>query len=450
MKGMKEERNMKYRVIGLVMLVGIGVFGIGGACDSVTNVTEGVCGDCGTIANGDATISGDARVDGLFKAVGTLGSATASVQADFRANLEALAETFGATCTTDDTCGTLSIGDLEAQVKASIEGELTANVSGGLRINYEAPKCSASVNVAVEAQAQCEAKADCDVSAECSGGEVAVTCEGSCSGGCSGGCTGTCSVKVDAACSGTCKGTCDMTATPGACEGTCNGTCSGTCTLQDAEGNCKGECDGDCTGSCEPPSAGMTCSGTCHGSCEAEATAACEGECHGSCDAECSGGCEGTATPPSCSASGSCEASADCQASASAQASASLECTPPSIAIDFDFNADVTADAKASFLAKMSELKVRMVAIVQGMFKLRALVDVNYAAEIGITSPVDAITAQLEVLVSADFSSFNIPVGLLPCAIPALQESITTIGSVVTDTSATVSAQLDFFAIIGG
>jgi hypothetical protein len=298
--------------------------------------------------------------------------------------------------------------------------------------------------VAVEAQASCEAKADCEVSAECTGGELSVVCEGQCSGGCSGSCSGGCAVKVDAECSGVCKGQCELEAAA-SCSGTCNGTCSGECSLQDADGNCKGECSGDCTGSCEVQG-GAECTGTCHGECVVEAEAECSGKCEGSCDGECSGGCEGTATPPSCSAEGECSASADCQASASAEASASMECTPPSIAIDFNYSG--AAGGEAAFLARIETFRIRMMAIVQGMFKLRALVDPDYAAELEIESPVAVIEGQIEGMMEADIGSFNVAPGLIPCVIPAFEDSITIIGDVATDTVGTVEAQLSFFAIL--
>jgi hypothetical protein len=409
------------------------------ACDELAEV----CGPCGKVELGDATISGDARLDGFFKAVGTLGNATASIEGEFKAQVEELAAIF------EVNVEGMSLDEMVAEVKGEIEAEINANVSGGLKVVYEPPKCSANVSVAVEAQASCEAKAGCEVDAECSGGEVSVQCEGNCSGGCSGTCEGSCSLEVSGTCEGTCKGACEMSASPGVCEGTCNGGCSGECSLQDNAGNCKGECSGDCSGSCEPPSAGMNCSGECHGECAVEATAECEGKCEGSCDAECSGGCEGTATPPSCSVDAECEASAECQGSASAEASASLECTPPSIAIDFDFDASVNASAQASFLAKMKGFKVQMVAMVQGMTKLRALVDVDYAASIGIESPIVVLEGQIDAMMSADFKDFDVPKGKIPCLIPAFEDSITILGSVATDTAGTISGQLEFFAIIG-
>jgi hypothetical protein len=195
----------------------------------------------------------------------------------------------------------------------------------------------------------------------------------------------------------------------------------------------------------------MDCSGECHGECSVEVEAECEGSCEGSCDAECSGGCEGTATPPSCSVDAECEASADCQASASAEASASLECTPPSLEIDFQLNASLDASAKASFLAKMKAFTAQMAAVAQGMAKLRALVDAEYAAELEIESPVVVLTGQIEGFISGgvdSFTSFDVPKAKIPCLIPAFQDSVDILGSVATDGAATVQAQISLFALV--
>ncbi|MCK9462363.1 MAG: hypothetical protein M0R80_22285 [Proteobacteria bacterium] len=418
--------------------------GLMSSCDA----SEKLCGPCGDITKGDTFISGDARIDGLFTAVGKLGTATADIDASFKADVMALGEVFGSEVTAD-----MEIGDMVAQVKADIQAEFAANLDGGISVNVVPPKCEASVNVAVEAQATCEAKAGCEVSAECTGGELSVQCEGSCSGGCSGTCEGSCSAKIEGGgCSGECKGSCTLEAAA-TCEGTCKGTCSGDCSAyaENGEGEmeCNGTCEGDCTGTCELAVA-AECSGSCHGECKMPAAEVeCEGTCEGSCSAECSGSCEGTATPPSCSAEGECEASADCQASASAEASASVECTPPSIDIAYKFNASLDAEGQAAFVAKIGEFKARMITVVQGMFKLRALIDADYAAEIGITSPVDAIAGQVDVLLEADLGSFDIPAGRIACVFPALEASFDILAEAGGSLVATVDAQFDLVGTIG-
>jgi hypothetical protein len=458
-----------------------------GTISSCENPSEKLCGPCGDVYDGDAFISGNARIDGVFKAVGTFGNATAKIDANFRSELEGLAEVFGVTGAAE-----MSVDQLAAEVKGAINAEISANVQGGLSVEFVPPQCKAEASVAVEAQAECEASAGCEVSAECEAGEVNVTCEGECSGSCEGeceggslqckaelsaegvcegSCEGTCQIEgPDLDCQGTCSGTCVVEA--GAeCTGTCTGNCTGTCDGEAVDGVacdgvCEGECDaeceiygnaecsGTCKGKCEFTPPDGQCSGTCKGECyvEVAAEADCEGDpphCTGTCKGTCSAECSGTITPPSCSAEGSCDASADCQAEASAQASASLECTPPSIEIGFNLKADLDAKGKAEFIAKMSELKVRMVAIVQGMFQLRALVDADYAAEIGIEPPVGQITAAVQGLLEINIDELDIPAGRLACVLPALEDSQDILVSAATDLPDTVEAQIDIVGVLG-
>ena len=407
--------------------------GVGGAF-------EEVCGPCGTIASGDIGISGDARVDGFFKALGTVQNATATIKADFDGNIRALGATFGVEIT-----GAVDAAAVTRLVTA-IRGEIDANVQGNLSVDYQPPKCQANVNVAFEAQAKCEVKGGC--TAEVTPGELSVACEGKCSGGCSGECTGDLSCEVTApsiACSGQCEGACTLDAAA-ACEGTCRGECNGTCSAQDGEGNCAGKCDGDCTGTCELTVA-AECSGTCTGKCLVNQGAAeCTGDvsCRGSCDAECSGGCEGNFEPPS--ARVNCDATADCQASAKAEANASLECTPPQLNIDYGFAAGVNAEAQAEFIAKLSELKVRGVAIVQGAAKYGALIDGRVNGEVVFDpSPVAALRTSISGFASTSaFADFDIKPGNITCAIDAFVEAGRIAGSLATGTAATLQAQGNF------
>ncbi|MDJ0764599.1 MAG: hypothetical protein QNJ97_16595 [Myxococcota bacterium] len=472
----------------LAVLFSIGVFGVlmGGACgdddDSLIPIDgEDLCGPCGTLANGATTISGDARIDGLLKAVGTLGVRTGSIKANFDADVKELAAVFMTQAEIDAST------NLVAELKAKIQAEITANVEGGLSVQYQPPKCSADISVAVEAQAQCEAQAGC--TGECDPGSVSVQCEGSCEGSCEGTCEGgslSCSAEltVEGQCSGTCEGSCELTGpavacegtctggcsveAAGTCEGTCTGTCDGTCDFQNAEGQCKGNCDGTCTGKCEVQIEG-SCSGECNGSCEftppsgqcqgtcqgecrvaVEAGASCEGEppkCEGKCTGSCSAGCEGEITPPSCSVD--CEASANCQAQASAQASASLECTPPSLEVAFNLKADLNAQAQAEFKAKMQEFKVKMIAILQGFAELKGLVQGD--AELGVESPLAIITGEVDAIISGGvdgLGNFDIAIGLLPCVFPAIQEAGSILASAVGDFTATISAQAELAALV--
>ncbi|MCA9707717.1 MAG: hypothetical protein KDK70_17840 [Myxococcales bacterium] len=417
-----------------------------------------LCGPCGSVIEGEVSIAGNAQVDGFFAAVADLGQITGTVQADFEANIRALAEVWG--YAELDASAAID-ADVVAGLMAHIRGELMASVDGGVELVFVPAQCSANVSVAVEASAQCEAQAGCDV--EVDPGEVSVSCEGTCSGSCSGSCSGgfKCEASAGIACSGSCSGSCDLSA-GGGCEGTCNGDCAGSCSVVNADGSCAGRCDGMCTGSCEL-SAGGSCEGTCHGTCEADAEFDCNGEppsCNGSCEGECSGSCQGEARPPSASAE--CEASANCEASASAQASANIECTPPSLDFRFNLAANLTGNAEAAvaaraeFEARLTALRVRGAAILQGFAQLSAIItgEVNGEVVFNPTPLARIQTGFTGVIDLAASGDLEIAPGRIACVIPALEEAAQILGSVATETGGTLAAQASFstelFATFGG
>lgn len=417
----------------------------------LTSGAEELCGPCGVVAQGDVGISGSAKLDGFFQAVTALDQNLVTINGQFETNIDSLLATFGA-----DVAADADIGAKVDALTARIDAEVAANVEGGLVVNYVPPRCQANVNIAVEAQAKCEVKGGC--TAEVDPGEVSVSCEGTCEGSCEGSCTGgiRCDVSATGECNGQCEGTCQLEA-QAACNGTCRGDCSGTCSAYDGEGNCAGQCEGMCEGSCELAVA-AECSGSCSGTCVVEVEANCEGEplsCSGSCEGSCSGGCTGTATPPSVAVD--CEASADCQAQAKAQASANVECTPPSLDIGFEFNAMATGnlDAQAEFTARLKELRVRGVAILQGFAQYQAIISGEVNGEVVFPEPpLTLVRGELQAVVSAGVSGDlfgDIPVFRAGCAISALQESVTLLGRMSTEAAANIQAQGDFSAaLIGG
>lgn len=432
-------RNKGFSLAALGLFTGFAVTSVEGCGEG------GICGPCGTVASGQLSISGDAKLDGFFKAVADLDGAVATINGDFNANIRAIGEAWGYL-----EAGVEITPAVVTQLIADIRGEISASVSGGVRVAYTPAKCSANVNVAVEAQASCEANAGCEVEAD--PGEVSVQCEGQCSGGCSAECTGMIECRAPEAgiaCEGTCEGSCEGNLTAG-CEGTCRGECMGNCSLMNAAGECQGECDGQCNGTCEL-SAGASCEGTCHGTCVVETDpGGCEGEigCRGSCSGECSGSCEGSVTPPSASAE--CDASADCNAQASAQAEANVSCTPPSLELVVDFNASLDASARAAFLAKLDVLRVRGVAILQGAANLSALVTGEVNGEVVFDpSPVANLTAEMQGVIDAGLSAeFEIPPGKIDCVIPALRASVEALADVGGSVSGTISAQAEFSAFL--
>lgn len=427
------------------LLIAAGAASTTGCDDASVPGADEICGPCGEVSQGALGISGSAQLDGFFAAVSTLNTATVKASAGFELGLGNLEAAFG-------LAGTGSLSARVDALIASIEAEVSTNASGGLMVNIAPAKCTASVNVTIEAQASCEASANCEVEAD--PGKVAVECSGSCEGSCEGGCEGDVTCKADAGgveCEGSCEGSCELNVAA-KCEGTCHGDCSGSCSAYNGAGECAGACDGNCEGSCEL-NAAAECSGSCSGSCTAKAPEAdCEGsvKCEGSCKGSCSGGCEGEVTAPS--ASVDCEASADCNAQASAQGSASLECTPPSIEVGFEFSGSV--DAQASFTAKLGALKANGALMIESFTKYEALITGKVDGEVAFeVAPIDAVTASLETVIDAGVSGSliaDLPTGRLPCVIPALTDSVSILGKIGTEATATLAAQAKFAAAFSG
>lgn len=441
---------MKKYVYGLGALVAPSLIGmlVATGCSEDGNGLPGgddICGPCGEIAKGDVGISGDVRVDGFFKALGNIQIATSTIQADFDANIRALAAAYEVNLT-----GNVINAAAVAQLTAAIRADFDTNIQGSVSVDYQPPRCEASVNVAVQAQAQCEVKAGCE--ADINAGELSVACEGQCTGKCEGACTGSfaCEITPPAAgCTGRCEGACNLEA-GGVCNGTCRGSCDGECSARDGEGNCAGECTGECEGTCELAVA-AECSGTCTGKCFVEpgsADCTAEASCRGSCEGSCTGGCEGNFTPPS--ASVECEAAADCQASAKAEANASLECSPPQLKLDYTLagNANANVAAKTAFTARVTELKARGIAIVQGAAKYEALLNGKVQ---GRTVFEPAPFAELKTKITAmanpsAYASFNIPIAKATCLVPAVTEAGRIVSDLTTSTAVTLEAQADFVA----
>jgi hypothetical protein len=408
---------------------------------------EDLCGPCGDIATGQLSISGSAQLDGFFTAVGDLQGASATLRGNFEGEIRALAAIYGRADAEINA-------ELVSALVADIRADINASVSGSFRLQYQPPRCSANLDVAVEAQAQCEVQADCQV--EASPGNVSVQCTGECTGSCSGSCEGgsvSCtppggSLNCDVGCEGECA-----FETAAACDGTCNGACDGECTLVDANGQCQGECTGNCDGSCEFRAMAQ-CEGTCHGECHASVTPPeCEAQpvtCSGQCMGECSGGCAGDFTPPSASAE--CDASADCEAQASARAEANLECTPPSLDFGFELNAGLDANARAQFLARLDAVRVHLAGALQAAAQAQALVTGEINGEAVFTpSPVARLQGSMEGFVSGGVDGFvelDIPPGRLPCVIPAFTSAISALGDVGTDLSFTAQASVDLFGFV--
>lgn len=428
-------KSFKCRLWGMSVVAVAAVLAVGAqGCED--NPIAQACGlECPAtgIVEGNAAISGLGNIDAFFGAVVDFNVAAKANAGAIRGRLDAIAASVG-----------LEPGASGAEIKAALEAHLAANVQGGLTLNYEPAKCSASADVVLEAQAKCDAEFD--------PGSAKVSCSGSCEvkGNISAQCDAqgnlSCTAKGPSVeCSGTCSGSCELSVAA-ACEGTCRGECSGQCEVRDAQGNCAGKCEGNCQGSCEL-AAGGSCSGSCQGECAVELPSAeCEAMAEVSCSAEamgsieCNGGCDAEVTPPS--------AKAECQASAQAKANVSVECTPPRLDITFDWSAEVSGDAaaKAEFRAWIENFKIQYAALLaeikRSEFVLEAGADLTAAASGAVETSINtAISATSETDIRAWVG--------LGCAVQELPNVGSAIAEGTTALQGSVTAAAEVSAAIG-
>lgn len=372
--------NMHRHSFGLIsvgLALGMGAAMLQG-CDGVPDVAE-ECGldvNCtaGGFAEGKASISGLPSIDAFFGAAIDLDAAMVRLSGKLRAELDAIGASVG-----------LAPGAGGADLQLAVETYISGYAEGGLKISYQPAQCEASVEAGVAAAAECDVDVDPgEVSASCEGScELDVAAGATCSGDATLVCTGT---APDLACSGTCSGSCVAEVTVGAtCEGTCRGTCTfeGGTEVEGFEGRCEGSCDGECA---VDLSAGGSCEGRCEGSCEyTPPMGECEADASARCEAmagasiECDAGCEGTVEPP--------QVSAECEATVEAKASASVQCSPPTLAFEFEWagGVDVDPEAQAEFRAWLEGFRAHFGAIVAA----RAEADLVVEAAAGLVTSAD-------------------------------------------------------------
>jgi hypothetical protein len=400
-----------YRVAGLLLAV-VGAFSTQ-ACSSKNSPLGSnqlleqcglVCSDKG-IVQGNASISGIPNIDAFFGSVVNFNAKASLISGNIDAELAKISASL-----------MLPAGSSAADIKAAIVANFHLDAKAGIKVVYKPAQCAVSAKATIEATAKCDATV--------TPGKAEVTCSGTCEADASvkATCDASATVKCVGtapmlACSGECKGTCQLDAAA-SCSGTCNGTCKGNCSATDAMGNCQGSCDGMCTGSCEL-AASASCSGKCKGECtytppkgmcEAGAQVKCEAKAKGS--VMCNGKCDGEVTPP--------KASAECQASAKADASVNVECTPPSLDLAYQFDAKLTAaaraDAQANFEAFLVGFKGSFSVIVAQL--AQSDVVLKAGAEIGSTG-VDAVTAAVMAIDAT--ASLKVGVGVT-CALGQLPD----------------------------
>ncbi|MFO7564720.1 MAG: hypothetical protein R6X02_18900 [Enhygromyxa sp.] len=418
-------------------------------CNEITDVCDLSCPAEG-IAEGNAGISGIVSIDSFFSAVLDVRNAALNVSDTVRAELEGIAASVGVEGYAD-----MNIEELGAAVAGNLETHLATyiDLDAGLRIKYEPPKCQASVEVAVKAAAECDVEANPgSIEAKCMGScevsaEVAADCQAMGTLECSG-------EAPNFECSGSCRGDCQLEVAAG-CEGTCSGRCTGECSAcvggncetdgQGAITNCAGSCTAECEGTCKLE-AGGTCGGRCEGectynpgnaSCEANATAKCDVSAMA--EAQCQGKCEGKVEPP--------EVSAECQASVDAKANASVECTPPSLSVEFTWNstAGVDADMQARFKVWLEGFKARFAGLLAANAKLEFVGD---AAAGLVVAANGAVKGAFETIAEGDLS-FSAALGI-GCAIDELDAVGAALNEAQGAISGSVQATASVTAVVGG
>jgi len=395
-----------------------------GACEQVDRIAE-ECGldincEAGGFAEGKASISGVASIDSFFGAAIDLNASMLELSGSLRAELDAIGASVG-----------LEPGASGADLEMAITAHLATyiDVDAGFSVVYQPAKCQASVEASVAAAAECDVEVEPGmVSAKCSG-----TCraDASVEGGCSGEAEVVCSgTAPNFACEGTCSGSCAVELTAAAsCEGTCRGSCTANGSTMDGfDGQCAGQCEGECVADL---SAGGSCEGRCEGNCEyTPPSGMCEADASLSCRAmadasiECEGGCEGEVEPP--------EVSAECEASVEAKASASVECTPPTLAFEFEWAAGLEGDAgletRAEFRAWLEGFRLHFGALLAA----RAKADIVAQSGLNLVAAADgAVRGAFDDLQANGSLKASIGAACaieeLPVAVAALQESTTSL-----------------------
>lgn len=406
------------------LVLGLAVLGPAAATLSLSSCDKlGVSADPGAIASAAAhcpdvgSVSAIMKID-WAKEFGIDASVAGTVQAGVRAavELKGFAGELDAKLVT--ACGNLA-RDLGKDGKfesggqackaamdaiAEIKGKLGA--SAKITLEFEPPRCRASL----DAMADCVA--ECDASVE--PGKVDVQCEpGKLSGTCEAQCSGRCDLSAAAKCEGTCEGSCSASFS-----GSCGGLCKGTCDGKKSDG---ASCAGKCVGSCSALAEG-TCGGQCDGSCEMKAAGQCNGTCTGSCSTEMKApSCEGEIEPP--------KASAECNAACETHVQAEVKCEPARVALVVQGSAD--AQLAATFRAAIERNLPAVLEIAVGM-KDQAL---------GVAGDVKAVVGGVEATIKSLKSAPEIGARLGACVAMPFKAAFDAAASIKANVDVSVQVQ---------
>jgi len=333
----------------------------------------------------DANIGGSAESKVAVQAVADFAGIASAAVSDITTACRGMAEDLGASET--DRAAAEKNTDASAKLNAYCElavkqiASVKATAGGTLAVDFEAPKCSASIAAKADCQAKCSGSASCDVKAnppKCTGGSLQVACKGECTakagatlrceGKCSAECKGSCTAKGGVECAGKCDGECEGSADAGTgsalqADGTCKGLCKGTCEVTAPGATCTGSCTGECGGSCTG---------------SAEVSVKCDGECKADFEPlKCEGG----------KLEGGCKVDAKCDANCDASVSAKAECSPPSVSVKFDGGANVEAQAKL-----VGTLEANLGVVLAFKERLEGMVDAtaSFSANVGAVTDIKA------------------------------------------------------------
>ncbi len=329
-------------------------------CSQVAAVQSAVC--CTEYQPGADMLKADFKVDASIKgeftafaqASGDIATVGGQAVNDVTSSCMTIATDLGAS-PVDPGADGLTGRDLMnfwcAKATSAIGATFTATgvAKGQLKLEYQPPQCSMSLQAQADCQGTCDVSGKCDIKAtppKCTGGTLEIDCRG--------GCTGEVSapnIECTGSCSGSCTGSCEA---QGGVSVDCVGQCEGTCAAGGStggsgvqgDGSCKGTCTGKCNISAQAPK--LTCKGTCSGHCDAKCSAT-----PGQLSVQCSGKCDAEYQPLECKGGkleGGCQVQAQCQASCNASVQAKAKCTEPKLALVFSGSVKVGTEGQFNIL----------------------------------------------------------------------------------------------------
>jgi hypothetical protein len=436
---------------------------LGPGCEEVLEV----CAPCGSLAQGNVSISGEPRIDGTLEASYHLWTIASGAIEQLDNQLAQLATEYGTPLPAD---GQFRVADVQTLIDA-IRAQLDDPSELSTVFEVEPGSCWTDTELALARQLSCEDRTNCYIPQECEEEQLG-SCTGLCVGQCLAGCEGTCFAQASASneeCLGECIGACDADEQM-SCAGRCAGDCSSSCSAYDAHAICDGFCPGLCMGNCLS-AVPFDCVGLCRGMCQVPRGEedACDGTCRGECsESVCEGQCRGHFRPEGCDLPDRCESLHDCQETAKALGWSYTRCTGAAARVGVVFSPTFEGD-RAVVIGMAERLEQQLSLAAQSHALLALLTDgVDDTGEIepadleeaaGATTVLPAYIDQPELLAElsvvadrvhlplsglkarlgmlardATSGDYQIAAGPLPCVQPAFEEAHSLIDSLIPTT----------------